>query len=761
MLMSAKKLLGAALALCAWLGATSHSHAQSLKPTGWEIRITPKGQEKSDKWISIASNPEALKIKREFQGTIEYRASFDAVKKTAESIGIYLGQVGEVDRVFVNDHFVGQTGGFPPDYKNFSDVFREYLIHGDSLNHSTQNQLYIEVYSQYVGIKGIKIQNVEIGDHFELQKKQYWSGLFFTLVRVGIPTLCLFLAFLFMPWFSTSNDKPQNAIVPIVALAAFFYGLGNSRVLFHLLDDFVAYKVLVISALTGWVFAYLYGLRSAKLKSKLILGLLISCQVAFPAAMILSTNYTLAIYIAKVWIAVSLPLSLLVTGYIVLKGKSEHWPIKVTVVFLSLITANDVLHALRFIQTAIVIDLGFSVVLLAFMSIQIMNYKKGFYEYAEKRAQYLWGEKFLNLARQVAHDIRSPLQTMVFAAQDLKARSSLHDDFKSSPINILQLGLARINSILGKLISEFRGPEDSSQTANRSQPRLTLVDKCIREILMEHRWSDERSVSFVVEGIDTLAPTWGVIEPSELQTAISNVIRNANESFEKSPLKRKDRKISVQVVSDSRFLNIAVSDNGCGIPQENLGKLFERGFTAGKAMGTGLGLAQVNEALEKIEGSVTVESTVGTGTTVTLRVPIESAPKFVTDTIEYKRDSIIYFVDDDPTVQQVWRNLIAASRIDARKSLIRSSPRQLDGDGISESATLVIDHYYRGDSLSGLDWLKAQSPFAPRRVYLCTTAFDDPEVQAEAVKLGIKIVPKPLIDKVRFLENSPEQGVQL
>lgn len=750
-------ILGAALALCLGLLTSVPTYATTTTPKNWEVRVTPNGQEKSTEWTSLAKNPDAVKLKREFQGTIEYRATFDAIK-TKDSIGIYFGQVGEADRVYVNGHFIGQTGGFPPEYKNFSDVFREYLIHGDSLNSSAPNELYIEVYTQYVGLKGIKTDLVEVGDHFELQKKLYWKSLTFTIVRVGVPALCLFLAFLFLPWFSNVHDRPQNAIIPVIAIFAFLYGLGNSRVLFHLLDDFIAYKILVTSALTGWVFAYLYALRTTGLKAKAIWGLLIGSQVAFPTAMFLTPDYTTATYIAKIWIAFSLPLSYLVTGYITLRGSREHWPIKLTVLFLSIITTNDVLHSLRYIQTAIVIDLGFSVVLLAFMTIQLMNYKKGFFEYAEKRAQYLWGEKFLNLARQVAHDIRSPLQSMVFASENLRVASGIDAEKDSShPVNVLRLGLARINSILGKLIAEFRGPESEAASATSHSPKLTLLDKCIRDVLIEHRYGEESPVLVQIDGVDTLPTTWGVVDPVELQAAISNLVRNAHESFENSNLLKHKRSIRVRVERKGDYLTLSVQDNGVGIPPENLRKVFEKGFTAGKSKGTGLGLPQVKETLEKIEGKVEISSQVGIGTTVTISIPVDPVPKFVATQIECESGTLLYFVDDDPSVQQTWKQKLSSARIDAGRIIFKASPRQLDPRSLSSTSTIVLDHFFRNDSLNGLEWIAANDRLNKKNIYLCTTAYDDPEIQADVRKLGIRLIPKPLIAHMDFRQRESEK----
>ncbi len=241
--------------------------AQNSTPAGWEVRVTP-GTVHAGKWTKLSESPQAAKVEREFQGTIEYRATFSTPPQTP-SVGIYLGQIGEADRVFVNGKSIGQTGGFPPAYENFSDVFREYSVPTSILD-SEVNELLVVTYSRYVGLKGMKPDVVEVGDHFSLQKRQYWKNTAWILVRLGVPALCLFLSLLFMPWFSSKTERPQNAIIPVIGIAAFFYALGNSRVLFHLTSELSAYKTLVISAVTGWIFAHLFGLRTCNVRSKWI-----------------------------------------------------------------------------------------------------------------------------------------------------------------------------------------------------------------------------------------------------------------------------------------------------------------------------------------------------------------------------------------------------------------------------------------------------------------------------------------------------------
>jgi len=75
---------------------------------------------------------------------------------------------------------------------------------------------------------------------------------------------------------------------------------------------------------------------------------------------------------------------------------------------------------------------------------------------------------------------------------------------------------------------------------------------------------------------------------------------------------------------NDQFVEVRVTDNGCGIPREQIAKLFEPFATTKGPKGTGLGLAVTWGIVDNHNGTISVESEVGVGTTFTVRIPVES-----------------------------------------------------------------------------------------------------------------------------------------
>jgi two-component system phosphate regulon sensor histidine kinase PhoR len=108
-------------------------------------------------------------------------------------------------------------------------------------------------------------------------------------------------------------------------------------------------------------------------------------------------------------------------------------------------------------------------------------------------------------------------------------------------------------------------------------------------------------------------------EPADVAVALDNLLANAIAYTECGGT-------TVRIEADEATVAIAVADTGVGVPSEHLPRLFERFYRVDGARsrdsgGTGLGLSLVKHVAERSGGSVEIASTVGEGTTVTLRLP--------------------------------------------------------------------------------------------------------------------------------------------
>ncbi len=106
--------------------------------------------------------------------------------------------------------------------------------------------------------------------------------------------------------------------------------------------------------------------------------------------------------------------------------------------------------------------------------------------------------------------------------------------------------------------------------------------------------------------------------PQQLNQVFMNLLINAAQAIENWG------EITIRTWADQKNVFVAISDTGCGIPEEHCDRLFEPFFTTkASGVGTGLGLSIVREIIKKHHGEITVTSRSGCGTVFTVRLPLE------------------------------------------------------------------------------------------------------------------------------------------
>ncbi|MCM0675432.1 ATP-binding protein [Micromonospora phytophila] len=171
---------------------------------------------------------------------------------------------------------------------------------------------------------------------------------------------------------------------------------------------------------------------------------------------------------------------------------------------------------------------------------------------------------------------------------------------------------------LGRLVQELLELTRLQGAEPQPPPEPVAVDWVIAEVVDRTRTSAAaRRVDVVVEGERGLT-VYG--SDTQLATAVSNLVENAvNYSGE-------DTTVRITTRADDEHVQIAVADQGIGIAPTDVDRIFERFYRADQARsrstgGTGLGLAIVKHIASNHGGRVEVSSTLGGGSTFTLRLP--------------------------------------------------------------------------------------------------------------------------------------------
>jgi signal transduction histidine kinase len=143
--------------------------------------------------------------------------------------------------------------------------------------------------------------------------------------------------------------------------------------------------------------------------------------------------------------------------------------------------------------------------------------------------------------------------------------------------------------------------------------------KLVREALAEQQSSTDRHTLRLVSDLDVLVGEW---DGQRLRRVLDNLLSNA---VKYSP---GGGDIVVQLDLDQESAVLQVSDQGLGIPADDLPHIFERFRRARNAteiVGTGLGLSGARQLVEQHAGTISVHSQEGAGSTFTIRLPLRDA----------------------------------------------------------------------------------------------------------------------------------------
>jgi two-component system NtrC family sensor kinase len=218
------------------------------------------------------------------------------------------------------------------------------------------------------------------------------------------------------------------------------------------------------------------------------------------------------------------------------------------------------------------------------------------------------------LAAGVVHEINNPLATIAACAEALESRVNDGEFKDSAAVDDLReyLGLIRSEAFRCKTITN--GLLDFSRTRPAAHAPVSLGDIIASAMRLLSHQQRANNIRFQIETADDLPLVSG--DEGQLQQAIIALGTNAIDAM---PV---GGQLSIVSRKNGANVTVEVSDNGAGIPAENVAKIFEPFFTTKEVgKGTGLGLAVCYGILTEHGGTLDVQSTVGVGTTFTISLP--------------------------------------------------------------------------------------------------------------------------------------------
>jgi two-component system sensor histidine kinase BaeS len=219
-----------------------------------------------------------------------------------------------------------------------------------------------------------------------------------------------------------------------------------------------------------------------------------------------------------------------------------------------------------------------------------------------------------------SHELRSPLTSVQGFAELLMLDRDSLTPRQAETVEIILDNCRHLVRLLNDLLDLARS--DAGRLAIRPEP--TEVAPLVEDVVRTMRAQTEAGGQHLAEDVQPGLPLINV-EPARIRQILVNLLTNAHEY---SP---EGASIGVSARAIGAEVEIAVNDNGPGIPEDQLGRIFER-FTRGDAGltqrvgGTGLGLAISKSLVELHGGSISAESVVGQGSTFRVRLPITTRP---------------------------------------------------------------------------------------------------------------------------------------
>ena len=209
-----------------------------------------------------------------------------------------------------------------------------------------------------------------------------------------------------------------------------------------------------------------------------------------------------------------------------------------------------------------------------------------------------------SMANSIIHDLKNPISVLQSCSELIAAKTG-GDSNIAEFTGLMDKAVANMMDMVQELLDFARG---KSSLALGAAPAKAVMDEL--DTQLRHALPSNVHLVREIHVCDDIA-----VDLGRFVRVLLNIVKNSIEAMPQGGV------IRLGLRQEGNRAIFRVRDTGCGISEELLGQIFEPFVTYGKSKGTGLGMAIAKSVVEAHAGTITLQSTIGVGTTVEVGIP--------------------------------------------------------------------------------------------------------------------------------------------
>ena len=226
----------------------------------------------------------------------------------------------------------------------------------------------------------------------------------------------------------------------------------------------------------------------------------------------------------------------------------------------------------------------------------------------------------MDFVANVSHELKTPLTTIKSYTETLLCGQVEDKETMNQFLGIIDTEADRMNRLVKDLLQLSRLEYKQEKWNKKESNLISLLKSVVTKVELSAK-SNNQHVNFI---FDDSQKIMSVIDRDGIEQVLLNVLSNAIKYTQAGG------RIDIDALKIGKDAQIIIADNGIGIPENELSRVFERFFRVDKARsraigGTGLGLSISKQIIEEHGGTIEVESKEGKGTKVIINLPLSHA----------------------------------------------------------------------------------------------------------------------------------------